>query len=452
MPVFSTPLSGLTANSTALSAIANNLANLNTVGYKETRAVFRDLFYQTLGASGSGSPIQLGTGAAVAGLTTVLSGGSVESSGISTDVAIVGDGFFVLQNADNLQFSRAGNFHVGPDGHLLSEDGQYVMGYPAENGVIPDGQSMGPLQVGKGQISPPSATTEVELGANLDASAEIGGSFSTSATVYDSLGATHVVTLKFVKSSNNEWDYQVSMPSSELNVTPGKNADGTDAAVPDNVVLKTGKLVFDSTGKLSAVDPSSDPSAPAVTSVSISTSVAASPLDPASPYPTTVGVNGLADGADQLNLSWNLFASEGNGLFTQVSAPSSPTSSHQNGCGAGMLLDFNIGEDGMIQGSFSNGKTMLLGQIALANFANPEGLSRAGQNNFSETLSSGVAVLGAPNAGGRGKLAGGALELSNVDIAQEFSRMIMAQRGFQANARAITTFDEIAQETINLKR
>lgn len=452
MPAFSTPLSGLSANSTALSAIANNLANLNTVGYKETRAVFRDLFYQNLGTSGSGSPIQLGTGAAVGGLTTVFSGGSVESSGISTDVAIAGDGFFVLKNADGVQYTRAGNFHVGSGGLLTSEDGQSVMGYPAVNGTIPAGQSLAPLQVGKGQISPPSATTWVELGANLDCSAAVGESFSTSATVYDSLGSSHVLSFKFTKADSNEWTYEVSMPSSELNVTPGTNADGTQGEVPTSIVLKTGTMMFDAGGKLLAVDPGSDPNSPVNTTVRLATSVGPTQTDPSNPSSSTPTVDGLANGANGLDISWNLFSASGNGLFTQVSAASNPTSSHKDGFGAGMLLDFNIGEDGTIQGSFSNGKTMVLGQLALANFANPQGLTRVGQNNFADGLSSGVAVFGAPGTGGRGTVAGRALELSNVDIAQEFSRMIMAQRGFQANARAITTFDEIAQETINLKR
>ncbi|HYH00154.1 MAG TPA: flagellar hook protein FlgE [Terriglobales bacterium] len=439
MPVFSIPLSGLTANSTALSAIANNLANLNTVGYKQTRAVFRDLFYQTLGTSGSGSPIQLGTGSAVGELTTIFSGGSIEPSGLPTDVAIKGNGFFVVQNAEDYQFTRAGNFHVGDDDYLVSEEGQRVMGYPAVNGTIPTGQSLGPLCLGKGQISPASATTSLQFSANLNADQNVGTSFSTPVTVYDSLGGNHVVTFKFTKTDANEWSYEASMPGSELDITPGKDAMGNDLAVPESVTLSSGTLQFGGNGKLIAVDPPG-----ASRSVSISTS---KPADASG-----MVINGLGNGAENLSMTWALFSGTGEGLLTQAVAPSNASTSRQDGMGAGSLLDFAISEDGLIQGLFSNGKTMVLGQLALANFANPEGLSRAGSNNFSSTLSSGVPVFGVPGSGGRGTLAGGALELSNVDIAREFAQMIMAQRGFQANARAITTFDEIAQETINLKR
>lgn len=411
MPVFSIPLSGLTANSTALSAIANNLANLNTVGYQQTRAVFRDMFYQNIGESGSGNPIQLGAGSQIGALTTVFGGGSIESSGLATDVAISGNGFFVLKNAEDYRFTRAGNFHVGPDGNLLSENGEQVMGYPALSGAIPAGQALGPLQVGKGQISPPSATTSMGMGVNLDASAEVGSSYSVPITVFDSLGAEHILTFRFNKTDNNSWNYDISIPSAEI----GGSGERTTVA--------QGSLTFDGTGKLTV--PASDVG--------------------------NISVAGLANGAADISLTWNLYQ-DGAGMLTQLASPNNTSLPHQDGCGAGMLLDFAIGDDGTIMGSFSNGKTMMLGQLALASFANPEGLSRSGGTNFSSTRSSGVPVIGAPDTGGRGTVVGGALELSNVDIAKEFAQMITAQRGFQASARAITTFDEIAQETINLKR
>jgi flagellar hook protein FlgE len=442
---FSIPLSGLTANSAVLSAISNNLANLNTIGYKESRATFRDLFYQTLGSTGSGDPIQVGAGTAVGSLTTVFSGGSIDQSGVPTDVAIMGDGFFVVEKNGNYNYTRAGNFQVGDNGTLMTEDGQTVMGYPATSGVIPSGQSLGPLQLGQGQISPPSATTSLQLGANLDASAAIGDSWSTSMDVYDSLGGDHVLKLTFTKTASNQWSYDASLPSSDLNVTPATDASGNPLPVPMEVSLASGTLSFDNQGNLSQVDGSS-----ATKSVVVNTTQASS--SPAPPA-TTIGIGGLSDGAASLSMTWNLFDSTGkNGTLTQMSSTSGATATSQDGYGAGSLTDFSIDNDGVIQGSFSNDKTMVLGQIALASFPNSLGLSRLGQNNFASTLSSGSPVIGTPGTGGRGSVAGGALELSNVDIASEFSRMIEAQRGFQANARAITTFDDIAQETINLKR
>jgi flagellar hook protein FlgE len=445
MPDFSIPLSGLTATSSALSAISNNLANLNTIGYKEGRATFRDLFYQTIGSTGSGSPIQIGAGTAMGALTTVFSGGSIDQSGIPTDVAIMGDGFFVMEKDGNYNYTRAGNFHVGPGGTLTTEDGQTVLGYPAVSGAVPSGQSLGPLQLGKGQISPPSATTSLQLGANLDASAAVGDSWSTSMNVYDSLGASHVMKLSFTKTADNQWSYDLSFPSADLKITPATDASGNALPVPSDVTVASGVLAFDDSGKLIAVDP---PGANA--SVSIQTLMpAASPAPPA----TTMGIDGLTDGAASLSMTWNLFDATGkNGMFTQMSSPSGASTTSQDGFGAGSLTDFTIDADGLVHGAFSNDKTMVLGQIALATFPNARGLSRLGQNNFASTLSSGTPVIGTPGTGGRGSVAGGALELSNVDIATEFARMIQAQRGFQANARAITTFDDITQETINLKR
>jgi flagellar hook protein FlgE len=445
MPNFSIPLSGLTATSSALAAISNNLANLNTVGYKESRATFRDLFYQTVGSTGAGNPIQVGAGTAVNSLTTVFSGGSTDQSGIPTDVAIMGEGFFVVQKNGNSNYTRAGNFHVGDDGTLMTEDGQTVMGYPAVNGVIPSGQSLGALQLGKGQVSAPSATTALQLGANLDASAAVGTSWSTSMNVYDSLGGTHVMKLTCTKAASNQWNYDLSLPSSDLNVTPATDASGNSVAVPADVTLSSGTLTFDDQGKLSQVDGST-----ATKNVVIGTTQpSTSPAPPA----TTIGIDGLSDGAASLAMSWNLFDTTGtNGTITQTASPSGASTTSQDGFGAGSLTDFSIDNDGVIHGSFSNEKTMILGQLALATFANQGGLSRIGQNNFAGTLSSGLPVVGVPGTGGRGAVAGGSLEMSNVDIATEFARMIQAQRGFQANARAITTFDAVTEETLNLKR
>ncbi|HWR36681.1 MAG TPA: flagellar hook protein FlgE [Clostridia bacterium] len=434
MPVFSIPLSGLTASSTALSAIANNLANLNTVGYKQTRATFRDLFYQRIGSNGAGDPIQIGAGAAVGSLSTVFTGGNVETSGISTDVAITGDGFFVVEKDGMLQYTRAGNFSESPEGFLVTEDGAQVLGYPSINGQISTGQGLGPIQLGKGQINPPQATSTLQMKTNLDANALAGTTFSTPLTVYDSLGASHVVTFKFTKTGadalgNSAWSYEASVPSLEMK--PALDASGNpipiDPKVPKAVV--SGSVSFDGFGKLV---PSID-----ISGLPIYDDVA-------------LNISGFANGANDLNTSWKVFDNKV-GLLTQVAAPSDTASTYQDGFGAGSMLDFAIGADGVVLGAFTNG-TKMLGQLALATFPNVQGLTRQGHNNFASTLASGQAAIGEPGTGGRGTLAGGALELSNVDIAREFAQLIMAQRGFQANARAITTFDEITQETINLKR
>jgi flagellar hook protein FlgE len=266
--------------------------------------------------------------------------------------------------------------------------------------------------MGTGTISPPTATTNLQIRMNLDASTAIGDPpFSTPVTVYDSLGGSHVLRFTFTKTGVNAWSYQISIPA----------ADVGQAGNP--VVIASGNMTFNGAGQL---------------------------LTPAADV-ANITITGFADGANNLTFTWNLY-DNGTGVVTQVAAPSSPSSTQQDGSGSGALANFSIGSDGMVTGTFSNGKTAVLGQLVLANFANLQGLLRLGRNDFASTLSSGQAVIGAPGTGGRGSLAGGALELSNVDIAKEFAAMIIAQRGFQANARAVTTFDEITQETINLKR
>ncbi len=411
MPTFSIPLSGLTASSIALSAIANNLANLNTVGYKDTRVLFRDLFYQSLGTSGAGDPIQLGAGTTVSSMPAMFTQGSVDPSGVPTDVAIMGDGFFAVQKDGITSYTRAGNFSKDKDGFLVTAEGGQVMGYPAINGAVDTGQGLVPLQLGSGMISPPTATSTIQLRSNLDATAPVGTVFPATIGVYDSLGATHILTFNFTKTASNAWNYSISIPAAEVGATGNP------------VVVKTGALTFDGNGNIAT--PAGDV--------------------------TGIAVTGLADGASDLTFDWKLYDGT-SGLVTQVATPSGTASTQQDGSGSGSMTKFAIGSDGMITGTFSNGKTAVMGQLVLANFANTQGLVRSGQNDFTATLSSGQAVIGSPGTGGRGTLSGGALELSNVDIAKEFASLIVAQRGFQANARAVTTFDEITQDTINLKR
>ena len=469
MPLFSIPLSGLTASSTAMSAIANNLANLNTVGYKGSNAQFNDLFYQTLGVNGSGDPIQVGAGTGVSAPSSNMNSGSVEATSVPTDVAIMGDGFFVVQQNGTNYYTRAGNFSVEADGSLETPNGEQVMGYAAVNGAIPAGAALAPLAISKGQINPPNATTTVQLLSNLNASTAIGNTpLSTPVTVYDSLGTAHVLNFSFTKVGAGSWNCNITIPNSDLTPPPAWQAStayavgqiispsssnghfyqctvaGTSGGTPPNwptdgstftdgtatwkdmgtqTTIASEALTFDSSGKLAA--PAGNISG--------------------------ITASGLADGAANLTFQWTLYNSTGAPLMTQVAGPSTTSSTLQDGFGSGTLTDYNIGSDGTIMGTFSNGRTAALGQIALATFANTQGLARVGSNDFSATLASGAAVVGAPGTGGLGTVSGGSLELSNVDIATEFSALIVAQRDYEANARTITTFDQVMQATINLK-
>ncbi|HUK23273.1 MAG TPA: flagellar hook protein FlgE [Terriglobales bacterium] len=509
MPTFSIPLSGLTADSTALSAIANNLANQNTTGYKDVRVLFSDLFYQNLGTTGAGDPVQIGAGAQIGSMPGTFTQGSVTSTGVPTDVAIQGGGFFAVQKDGVTSYTRAGNFSVSSDNFLVTSDGQQVLGFPAVNGVIATDQGLTPLELGAGTISPPSATTSVQLTTNLNAADGVGDTFSTPVTVYDSLGASHVLTFNFTKTAPNTWNYSLSIPAADLNPTLVGGV-----STPQTGVLATGALGFDGNGVLTATSAGtagvpafagtgngtiSNVAAGAgaknetitITAVdathfsvsgsvsgALGTATVGTPFvsgeisftlnagstafvpDDAFTIATTPGmlnnitaipITGFADGASDMTFDWNVL-SGATPLLTQVAAPSSTSATQQNGSASGALVSFNIGEDGIVTGSFSNGTTAALGQIVLATFADQQGLQRVGNTDFVPTLASGPAVAGIPGTSGRGTLSGGALELSNVDIATEFANLIVAQRAFEANAKAVTTFDQITQDTINLKQ
>ena len=416
MPNFSIPLSGLTAESTALSTIANNLSNQNTTGYKDKVVLFSDLFYQNLGTTGSGDPIQMGAGTQVGSTPSLFTQGSVNSTGVPTDVAIQGSGFFVVQDPSGvISYTRAGDFSE-LNNYLVTSSGQQVLGYPATNGVVNTGGGLAPLQLGAGTISPPTATSNVQLTTNLNAAANVGDAFSTPITVYDSLGASHVLTYTYTNTGPGAWNYAITIPAADVGGTGNP------------VVVKSGALTFDSNGKLTT--PAAD-----VSGITIGAG--------------TTGA--LADGATDLTFTWQLY-NAGAALLTQVAATSSTSSANADGAKSGTLVNFSVGSDGTITGSFNNGKTEALGQLALATFANDDGLQLQGNTDFSPTLASGQAVVGAPGSGGRGTVNGGALEMSNVDIATEFANLIVAQRGFEADAKAVTTFDQITQDTIALKQ
>jgi flagellar hook protein FlgE len=413
MASFSIPLSGLTADSTALSTIANNLANQNTTGYKDQTVSFSDLFYQTLGTTGAGDPIQAGAGTQVQALSSILTQGNISSTGVPTDVAIQGNGYFVVQQDGVNSYTRAGDFSVDQNNYLVTPAGQQVMGYPATNGVVNTSGAIGPLQLGAGTISPPVATGNVQIQTNLDASAANGSVYSTPVTIYDSLGVSHNLTMTFTNNGANTWTYSLSVPTADYTPAAG-------SGLPAGVVA-TGTMKFDQNGNL---------------------------ITPAANL-TGITIPNLTDGAADMSFNWNLY----NGTtptITQVAGASSTSGTTQDGAASGTLSDFSIGSDGTITGSFSNGKTEALGQVALASFANEQGLQRLGTTDYGQTLASGQAVIGIAGAGGRGTLSGGALEQSNVDIATEFSNLIVAQQAFEANAKVVTTFDTVTSDTINL--
>jgi flagellar hook protein FlgE len=412
MSSFSIPLSGLAASQDALNIISNDLANLNTVGYKDQQASFEDLFYQNLGTNGAGNPIQVGLGTHIGAISTNFSDGTVQQTGVPSNVAITGNGFFITQAADGvIHYTRSGAFSVNTDGDLITSAGDTVLGYPAVNGVVNKGAALGPLQVGSNLVSPPNATTTMQQQTNLDATAPVGSTYSTPLTVFDSLGAPHILTFNFTETAANTWSYQITLPAADTGGTGNPT------------VVASGSMNFDANGQLTSPTGSV----------------------------TGIAVSGLADGAATMNLNWNLADANGSSLITQVASTSTTTTTKQDGYAQGTLQSYIVAADGTIEGTFTNQQTQALGQIALASFSNIQGLKAEGGNDYTPTLASGAAVVGTGGAGGRGTLTGGALEMSNVDISTEFTRLIVTQRGFEANARMITTIDSIENTTTNLQ-
>lgn len=412
MSFFSTPLSGLTATSTALQTISNNLANMNTDGYKARNIVFSDVFYANLGTNGNSDPIQVGLGTKVQGISENLSNGAVAATGVNSNMALEGAGFFVTSNANGAtSYTRAGNFTTNTAGQLTTLSGNQVMGYPAAAGVISTTGALQPLNVGKGTSIPASATSSFSLTTNLDASAATGTNFQSTVDVYDSLGSQQLVTVTYTKTAANTWNYNATIPSSAL-----QGGSGTTTSVG------SGTFTFDSTGAL--VPPSS---------------------------PVTLSIGAFADGAKAMNPTWKLADSNGTSLLTQTSSASTNAAKLQNGYAAGTLTDFSVLSDGTVQGAFSNGQTSAIGQVAVANFTNPEGLSLAGDSSYLATSASGLASVGTAGTGGRGVIKGSSVENSNVDVATEFSALIIAQRSYEANAKAISAFDQVEQATIQMK-
>jgi flagellar hook protein FlgE len=409
MGSFSIALTGLKADSTALNTIGNNLANLNTTAFKDQTTAFSDLFYQQVGSSGSGDALQQGLGTRVSGTSSDFTEGTLSTTDSSTDMAIQGNGFFVTEANGTQELTRAGDFQLDNQGNLITQDGASVMGYGAVNGSVSTGGSLQALRLPIGETQAAQATNSFSLTGNLSSSAAVGANFSTPITMYDSLGTSHVANVSFTKTATDQWSYSVTLPAGDETGTPSGN---------------TGTLTFDSTGKL--VSPNGNISG--------------------------ISFPGMADGASDMSLNWNLLDSTGNAMLSQTSQASGSTATSQNGYASGTYQGFTVDTNGVIEAQFSNYQTQTIGQVAMANVANVQGLTRAGDNGYMATAASGAAVIGTGNTGGLGSISDEALESSNVDISTEFTNLIVAQRAFEANSKTVTTFDTLTQETIDMIR
>ncbi len=377
-------ISGLRSHQTMLDVTGNNIANVNTAGYKASSVLFQDSLSQLVGNPGipddqvgGRNPAQVGLGVQVAGIRTDFASGSRQATGVPTDLMISGDGFFVVRSGAESLYTRNGAFSFDTAGRLVTADGALVQGWTAQNGQITTGAAVGDITLPVGATSPATATGAAAVTGNLPSDAAVGDSLTREITVYDAQGTARTLTLDFTRTAAG-WDV----------------SDGTT----------TTAMTF---------------------------------------------ADGVLTGGDTLDaggVAIDLSAVTGYAELRTVAI------SEQDGRAAGSLLSYAISADGSLVGSFSNGASAVLAQIALATFVNPGGLEKAGNTQYRAAGSAGDAALGAAGQNGVGGLVSGALEMSNVDLSQEFTNLIVAQRGFQANARIITTSDEVLQELTNLKR
>lgn len=408
----SSALSGLRNHQVMLDVVGNSIANVSTVGFKGSSTVFSDVLTQTLnGASapgaqtGGSNPSQIGLGSRLAATIQSFSQGAIQRTGRTTDLAIQGDGFFVVSNGSQNLYTRAGSFTLDASGNLATPDGMLVQGWSADaTGTIDTNTAIGPVQIRVGDLLPPNQTTEVTLGGNLSADDAVGTVATLAVTIYDEQGEGIPLNLSFEKTAADEWT---------VTATAGEPA--VAVALTDNV------LTFDGSGELTA------------------------------PADFDMNIAGGAIAGMPTAISLSLGSAGAPGRMTQFAGNNSAAITEQNGSSAGSLQSFNVAPDGTIVGAYSNGRTRPIGQVAMAVFTNPGGLERVA-GSWRDTPNSGLAQVGVAGSGGRGLLSAGTLEMSNVDLAEEFTRLIVAQRGFQGNARVVTTADEILQEVVNLRR
>jgi flagellar hook protein FlgE len=439
-------ISGLKNHQTFMDVVGNNIANVNTTGFKQARVTFQDILSQTVrGATGPQAgrggvnPEQIGLGVAISGIDTIQTQGTLQSTGKLTDMAIQGDGYFVMNDGKQNFYTRDGAFDLGIDGTLVNpSSGLHVMGWqanPATGAVdttVP--ATTISIPVGAGMIG--KASTTLSVTGNLDSTPAAvtvppTPSPAVSATLYDTLGNPVPATLTAVMGAQ-------TVTGSTWTITATTPAIAAVAAVA---------AVAASAGPPPVA---ASPGSPAVAAVAATSTPFTVVFNPAgkfvssTPAPSTIAIPSSSAGAAPLAVAVDF--SE----MTQMAAPSDLLSG-TDGASAGSLTTFTVGQGGEVTGIYSNGFKQPLGQIALASFTNPSGLTKSGGNLFENSANSGNADIGVPSTAGRGQIATGFLEGSNVDLAQQFTNMIMAQRGFQANSRVITTSDEILQDLVNIK-
>jgi flagellar hook protein FlgE len=391
-------ITGLRQHQTLMDVVSNNISNVNTAGFKSSSVVFEDTLSQMQRAAGAPSPglggvnpAQVGLGVQMGGISTNFGQGSAQTTGKSTDLMIQGDGFFVVKSGNSEAYTRAGSFTFDTDGRLVNNSGMRVQGWLGVNGAVDTNSAPADIVVPAGGLIPPRASSNVVVGGNITFDTTNTDTLTLGQTAYDLKGVAHALSFKL--TNDGAGNYTV---------------DVTDALGGETATQ--GALSFDASGRAVIG------TAPSVT---------------------------LADGT-VVNIDLT--------RATRFGGPKSLNVTSADGYAAGSLQGFQISGDGNVTGIYSNGQKLVMAKVALANFNNPMGLEKSGNSTYRATTNSGNAQVNAPGGGGVGTLLGGAVEMSNVDLAQEFTNLIIAQRGFQANSRVITTSDQMLQDLVDLKR
>ena len=455
-------VSGLQNHQVRMDVLGHNIANVNTTGYKKNRVNFQDLLYQQMSGAarpneevGGVNPKEIGLGMSIASVDTIHTQGSLQTTGVMTDIAIQGNGFFVLQKGDSRFFTRAGAFGLDRDGRLVNPaNGYRVQGWNAQvvNGreILNTSGALEDLVIPVGSKDPAKATEQVYLACNLDkrvpeipeGAAEetiLRGTWRVEEKIYDSFGIEHILRIEFtrVPGQTNQWNAAVTVdPEAETATNTaaslGQTPEGGNNFIVEFTNLGTLRRVADSQGNQSPEE--------GTLAMNIAFDVqGATPEEGGGPVRQTFALNLGTAGSVRSTV-------------TQFAEASSTKVFEQDGYSMGYLETFKIDQSGIITAVYSNGSNRTIGQIALASFTNPGGLEKSGETNFVQSNNSGLADIGPSGIAGKGKIIAGTLEMSNVDLAEQFTDMIVTQRGFQASSKTIQTSDQMLQELLTLKR
>jgi len=459
-------VSGLINHQISMDVIGNNISNVNTIGYKKDRTVFKDIISQMMsGASrpteerGGVNPKQVGLGMTVAAIDKIMTQGAIQTTGKNTDIAIMGEGFFIQRNGDKVFYTRAGNFGIDKDKYLVNpSNGFKVQGWNSRE--LPDGtmvintsEQPQDIIIPVGDKMQAKATTYVKYKSNLNSNTPIpidpnnpteiersnGTVHTTAIKVYDTKGNTHNLILEFNKVSENRWRVVAKVPDA---IEGSVRVDVTNPT-PDGD--NTFFINFDNRGAIVSVEDGSGTNRDLLNEGQLNINIIFNVND------GTLDAQGNPIGQQQ-TVRLDLGTAGAFDGITQFASQTTTKAVDQDGYTMGYLESFQINDKGVIIGTYSNGVRRELAQLALATFVNPEGLEKSGETNFVETVNSGMANIGPAGVAGKGFMVAGALEMSNVDLSREFTDMIVVQRGFQANSRTITTTDTMLEEVLRLKR